>query len=155
MPNLKNPESRSEHMASQEKIVFFDGVCNLCNSSVSLLLSLDHHHRLKFSSLQSEVASILLPSEWTQTSRDYESIVFWKNGQIFSRSSALFEIAKELGWPWKALSLFGFFPKRLMDFFYRLIARNRYSLFGKKDTCRLIGADEKHLFLEHRSDLES
>ena len=131
--------------AGTHGIIFFDGVCNLCNFWVYALFQLDSHKNLLFAPLQGKTAGIRLPPEMAQNNR---SIVFYKKGRIFTGAGAIVQIARSLPFPWRLLSLAGFFPAFLNEGVYRLVASNRYKLFGKRDSCSLPGNKEKERFLD-------
>lgn len=124
-------------------IVFFDGFCNICDSFVSTLLLIDTKRRLKFASIQGETAKEYL-------FEDKETVTFYKStGERYERSDAVLEI---LALILPFMSCFFIFiklilPKKIRDFFYNLIAKNRYHFFGKKETCRMPTEEEKSYFL--------
>ncbi|NOU59506.1 thiol-disulfide oxidoreductase DCC family protein [Marinifilum caeruleilacunae] len=115
-------------------IVLFDGVCNFCNTSVRFVLAYNKNENIHFSPLQSDFAKQLL-AEHHLSAEDMDTVVFVENNMAYTRSSAAFQIAKHLSNPWKAIHYFRFIPKNITDWIYNLIARNRYSWFGKKDRC--------------------
>lgn len=127
-----------------EKIVFFDGVCNLCNEAVDRIISNDYKKQLKVAPLQGETATKYLNSYQI---KNLDSLIFYEDGDIFEKSTAALRIARYLDYPWGALSLFVIVPAFLRDPLYSLIAKNRYRLFGKKETCRLPSESEKQRFL--------
>ncbi len=133
-------------MAAIEKtpIVFFDGVCNLCNGAVDFLLRFDRTGQLKFAPLQGESARELLSPHV----RQLDSIVFYCDEQVLTRSSAAFALMKYLSWPWRWFKIFKILPRAATDWIYQRVAANRYRWFGKRDTCRLPSAREKVRFLE-------
>jgi predicted DCC family thiol-disulfide oxidoreductase YuxK len=112
---------------------------------VNFLLKADKKNRLLFSPLQSAHALGNLPEKYLKR---LDTIVF-KNDQggIFEKSDAVIEIFILLGLPWKIFFIFKFLPKSVRNFFYTLVAQNRYSIFGKKDTCRLPTPEEKNKFI--------
>lgn len=111
------------------KVVFFDGVCNLCNASVRFLKKYDKHQIFEIHSLQSELAQTLLTPHFPQNLPD--SIVYLNNNEILTESDAVLEIFRQLPLPWKFLYIFKIIPKFLRNSIYRYIARNRYKWFGK------------------------
>jgi len=123
-------------MNKHNHIVFFDGVCNLCNSTVDFLVRHNTDETLKFSSLQSEFAKQFL-AQYSINLNQLSTIYFYTNGQLFQKSKAAFHIAKHLSVPFRYLNFFSFLPEGLTNFFYDLIAKNRYRWFGKKETCRV------------------
>ncbi len=125
-------------------VVFFDGVCNLCNGFINYLMKLDSRDRLRFGSLQGEAAHELLGAEADALA----SLVVVRDGEVYRESEALLQIGLALG----GIHALGartarVLPRGLRDFIYRSIARNRYSLFGKRDTCRMPTAEERGRFL--------
>jgi predicted DCC family thiol-disulfide oxidoreductase YuxK len=141
-------------------------VCNLCNAAVDWLLAHDKRAQLKFASLQdSAIIEVLcnhlaktpyplnsntsekLKEELAMAQISLDSIVYLRNQKLYQKSSAILWIAFDLGWPWRALIIFIIVPKFLRDGVYKLIAKNRYRWFGKKDTCRLPSLEEKSRFL--------
>lgn len=120
--------------ASAHPIVLFDGVCNLCNGSVQLIIRHDPRARFRFASLQSPVGERLL-GELGIDPKVIDSIIVVEDGRGYQESDAVLRIARGLGGPWKALGIFRLIPKLLRDRAYRLIARNRYRWFGKMEAC--------------------
>ncbi len=119
---------------SVEKIIFFDGVCNLCNGAVNFVIDHDPEAKFKFAALQSDVAKKKLPQERVQ---HVDSIVLLKQGKTFIKSEAALLIAKELKFPWSMFQVFLIIPKFFRDPLYNFIAKRRYKWFGKKDACRI------------------
>jgi len=115
-----------------ESVIFFDGVCNLCNGAVNTIIKYDKKLIFKFASLQSEFAKRTLNIE---PSTKFESIVLLKNNKLFYRSNAIIEIGRELSGVWKFAPMLKVFPGFFRDLIYNTVARYRYSFFGKRDTC--------------------
>ncbi len=131
---------------SPQSIVLFDGVCNLCNTSVRFLLAYNKKANLLFCPLQSAKAKDLLDHlNWT--GERINSLIFIEGEQVFIKSEAVFEIAKQLTYPWKALYYFRHVPERFCDWVYDIVARNRYNLFGKKAYCMAPKPEWKNRFL--------
>ncbi|MBT9546908.1 MAG: thiol-disulfide oxidoreductase DCC family protein [Candidatus Sericytochromatia bacterium] len=126
-------------------IVLFDGICNLCNSSVQFMIDHDPDAHLRFASLQSEVGQTLLAQHHLPT-QNFKSLILIEGDQIFARSTAALKIARYLqGYRW--LSLFLWVPAFLRNGVYDLIARNRYQWFGKSESCRIPTPELKSRFL--------
>ena len=130
-----------------QKIVFFDGVCNLCNRSVDFLIKQDKKGVLKFASLQSDFAKSFLPEDLVN-SADLDSIVFSDGKKFFTKSSAVLEICKSLGGGFHFFRIGYLLPPFLRNALYTLIANNRYKWFGKKNQCMIPTADLKERFLD-------
>lgn len=131
----------------QAPVIFFDGVCNLCNQSVNYIIKHDEQKIFRFASLQSEIAKHLL-SERPELIQNMGSVVLLESGTIYTHSTAAFRILKQLKSSWRWLLIFRYLPSRFTDFFYDLIANNRYRWFGKKDSCMMPTPELKSRFLE-------
>jgi len=117
------------------KIIFFDGVCNLCNRTVSLIIKHDRKKIFKFASIQSGIYSETFP---TQNNNLSNSIVFLDEDEKFERSDAFLKILSYLFPKFNILiRLLFLIPEFLRDAVYNWIAKYRYKLFGKMDTCRI------------------
>lgn len=127
-------------------IILFDGVCNLCNSSVNFIIDHDKRNDFRFASLQSEAGQDLL-KKFHLNVKDFDSIILVENGKHYERSSAVLKIVKKFPGLWKLLYLFIIVPKPLRDFVYDIIADNRYKWFGKKESCRVPTPELKEKFL--------
>ena len=130
-----------------ERIVIFDGVCNLCEFSVNFIYERDHKGKFTFTPAQSPLGSKLL-QHYQINSDTLDTVVLVKNGRTYTRSSAALEIASELDSPWNFLRFFSVIPLPLRDQVYDIIARNRYRWFGKKDSCMIPTPEIKARFLE-------
>jgi predicted DCC family thiol-disulfide oxidoreductase YuxK len=126
--------------------IIFDGVCNLCNSSVDFVIRRDKHDRFRFTANQNEAGRRLL-QEHGKDPDAVSSVFLIEDGQLYERSTAALRIARRLPFPWPLLYGFIIVPSFLRDLVYGWIARNRYRWFGKKDSCRLPTADEQAKFL--------
>ena len=127
-------------------IVLFDGVCNLCNGSVQLILKRDPEARFRFASLQSE-AGQKIQAEHGLDPGALSSILLLEDGRLFRESDAALRIARHLPGAWKLLGVFKAVPRPIRDGVYRFIARNRYRWFGKSETCWLPTPELKGRFL--------
>ena len=130
-----------------KKIIFFDGVCNLCNSSVQFIIKRDYKNHFLFSSLQSEYASENLPKQLVEE-ENLQSIILKSEDQTKTKSSAVLTIAKHLSGLWPLLYAFIIIPKFFRDWIYDIIAKNRYKWFGKKDTCMIPSSELKSKFID-------
>ena len=128
-----------------QKIVFFDGVCSLCNFAVDFITQRNPQRTLKIASLQGETAQKMLDEELRSV---LSSLVYFENGKIYTHSDAALRICKDLSFPWNLFPILLLVPRFLRDFVYKLIARNRYKMFGKRDTCRLPTKEEASYFLD-------
>jgi len=117
-----------------DKIVYFDGVCGLCDWSVNLLVKMDTQKNLKFSSLQGTSGQILL-SDLKIDLNEFNTVLFKINDQVYTKSTAVFEIIQSIGGFFKILLIFNLLPTRFNDWVYSKIAKYRYKYFGKLDKC--------------------
>ena len=126
-------------------IVLFDGVCNLCNSTILFLIKHDANHNLHFAATQTESGKNLMRQY--NILDEEKSVFFIKDGIVFSKSNAVIEIAKQItGWP--HVFKFGLlFPAFIRDGVYNLIAKNRYALMGTRDSCSVPSKDHIERFL--------
>jgi len=128
----------------EQHIIFFDGICNLCNSSVQFIIKRDKEARFKFITLQSEKARKLLkPFEDLQE----DSVLYLKNGKLYKRSSAALQICRKLDGLWPVLSVLIIIPRCIRDTVYDWIAKNRYRWFGKRAVCMVPEEGMKDRFL--------
>lgn len=130
---------------SYTDIVFFDGICNLCNGFVDFVVRRDPLALLKIAPLQGKTASLLLDPKQVQA---LASIVYLEEGKYWQESTAVLKILGKLGGLWRLAHLLRIVPSPIRDAVYRLVARNRYSWFGKKDTCRMPTPEERAHFLD-------
>jgi predicted DCC family thiol-disulfide oxidoreductase YuxK len=133
-------------MTSYHLIILFDGVCNFCNFWVNFLIDRDKKDKFRFTALQSEKGSELL-KKYNLSTEDFDTFVLIDREKYYIKSTAAFMVAKNLPGLWKTLYIFIIVPKPLRDFVYSLIAKNRYKLFGKRETCRIPTPEERNKFL--------
>ena len=130
-----------------QQIVFFDGVCNLCNRSVNFLIKNDKKGVLKFASLQSGFAKKTLPKTLLNN-KDLDSILFYTEGKYYEKSNAILKLCKILGGFFYVFQFGYLLPPFLRNGLYMLIANNRYRWFGTTAQCRVPTTDLKERFLE-------
>ncbi|MDG3582332.1 MULTISPECIES: thiol-disulfide oxidoreductase DCC family protein [Galbibacter] len=137
-----------EHL-EDKKIILFDGVCNLCNSTVNFVIERDKKDVFRFASLQSDIGKKLLSERNIDPSVTDSIVLIEPNVAYYVKSSAALEIAKEIGGFWSVLGVFNYIlPESLRDALYNFIARNRYKWFGKKEGCPLPTPELKAKFLD-------
>ncbi len=136
----------SESGGPKGPIVFFDGVCNLCNGAVDWLVKRDRQHRIQYASLQGSTASQMVPDHLTEG--DPDSILVWTDGVVLVRSDAVLKLLGYLSPGYRMLGVLGrIVPRFGRDAIYKWVARNRYRWFGKRDSCRLPTPEERATFL--------
>ena len=132
-------------------IVLYDGVCGLCNRLNQFLLKRDNRDRFRFASLQSEFADSLLRRHGIKgidLNTVYVVVDYGHSSeQLLSRSDAILHVLSELGGVWSIFTLGRVLPKGIRNRIYNLVARNRYRVFGKYETCLLPEKQYQHKFL--------
>lgn len=134
-------------------IILYDGVCGFCNRTVQFILKRDSRDCFRFATLQSEFARRLLQKHGISPEQIESIVLVLHHGQptecVEQRSTASITIFCELGPFWRALAnLLSVVPRGLRDWGYDLVARYRYRIFGKYDTCPLPQATDRHKFLD-------
>lgn len=124
----------AEILRTHEKIILFDGICHLCSGNVRFIFKRDKTGSIMFCPVQSDTGSLLLQHVGLPVDR-HETVVFIDKGQAFLKSDAVIHMWKHLRFPWPLLTLARFCPAFIRDAVYLAIARNRYSWFGKRETC--------------------
>jgi predicted DCC family thiol-disulfide oxidoreductase YuxK len=129
--------------ASNIQVIFFDGICNLCNASVSFIIRHDKAGNFRFASLQSEFAKTFLENNASFENGHIlpDSLILAEDGKVYFRSEAALRIAGKMDGIWKALIIFRIIPLRWRDFLYDFIAKNRYQWFGKRQSCMVPAPD--------------
>ena len=126
-------------------IVLFDGICNFCNGSVNFIIARDPAGYFKFATLQSEAGQQLRRKY--AIGENIDSIILIEDDTAYIYSSAPLRVAKRLTGAWWLFGVFWIVPKAIRDYFYRMFARNRYRLFGKKDVCMVPTPEIRARFL--------
>jgi predicted DCC family thiol-disulfide oxidoreductase YuxK len=127
-------------------IVIFDGVCNFCNGAVNFIIKRDPEGVFAFSPMQSDLAQELMDKHEIYNV-GVDTFLLIKNKQCFVFSSAALEIAKDLRGFWFLFNIFSLIPSRIRDFFYKMFARHRYTLFGRQETCMVPTEELKSRFV--------
>ncbi|MFD2637385.1 thiol-disulfide oxidoreductase DCC family protein [Piscibacillus salipiscarius] len=133
-------------MVNEQGTILFDGVCNLCNGLVQIILKRDRHNRFQFASLQSDAGRDIL--ERYKLKNDLDTFVYIKGNKAYTKSSAALKVFKDLGGLWRLLYTLIILPNFLRDPVYNWIARNRYKWFGKQDHCMMPRPEYKEKFLD-------
>ena len=140
-------------MDDANPIILYDGVCGLCNRLVQFLLRHDKRKHLRFASLQSDFAGVVLRRHGLDP-KDLDTFHFvenydQQNERVFDRSDAVLKAGRALGGVWAMLaSVASIFPRALLDPLYRLVARNRYRVFGKFESCMLPDPSQRNRLLD-------
>ena len=126
-------------------ILLFDGICNYCNKWVNFIIRHDKKKKFRFAALQSEAGKKLI-KEYNISEKE-ESAVLIYNDKIYLKSSTGLHILYHLGGIYSLAFIFILVPEYIRDFYYDIIARNRYKWWGKRNECRIPAEDEKERFL--------
>jgi predicted DCC family thiol-disulfide oxidoreductase YuxK len=126
-------------------ILFFDGICHLCNSYINFLIRLDSKKVMFYSPLQGQKAQGVLSD--SQRS-DLKSIIYFKNGKVLEKSSAVIESLFDVSACFFWIKILYVIPAFIRNVVYDLVAQNRYKLFGKSDLCRIPTAEERKYLLD-------
>ena len=130
-----------------EFVVYYDGICGLCDFFVNLIVKIDSKGILKFSSLQGESGQKLL-KDLNYDSDELNTVLFRANDQVYTKSTAVFRIIKTIGGLWIVFLIFNLLPTSFTDFIYKNIAKNRYKLFGKLDQCDISKFNKPGQFID-------
>jgi predicted DCC family thiol-disulfide oxidoreductase YuxK len=136
---------REDVSPMKHPVLYFDGICGLCNETVDAVMRLDKKKRFRYATLQGASARASLPSD----SSDLQSFVVVDSKGAHRRSRAVVQLLWNLGSAYKFLAvLIWVIPLPLREWGYRFVAANRYRWFGKSDVCRVPTSEEKSLFLD-------
>jgi predicted DCC family thiol-disulfide oxidoreductase YuxK len=138
-----------QDIAKDQLVILFDGVCNLCNSSVLFVIRKDPKNRFLFAPLQGKFGTNLIRTYEIDTKK-MDSIILYdpQKKQVTYKSAAALGIASYLSFPYRMATVFFIIPGFLRDLVYDFIARNRYKWFGKKEACMVPTPELKAKFLE-------
>lgn len=129
----------------EHPILLFDGVCNYCNRWVNFIIRHDKKKKFRFATLQSEAGKRLMKQN--DISKEEDSAILIYNEKVQRKSSAGFHVCFHLGFPYSILFVFIIVPAYIRNFYYDLIARNRYKWWGKRDVCMIPSDDVKDRFM--------
>lgn len=117
-----------------DRLIIFDGYCKLCNGTVRFIIKRDGQKLFKFTNLQSKLAQDIQKQN-RENFQNLDSIFYLKDQNLFTKSTAILEILKDLGGFWKGFYFFIIIPKFIRDGIYDFIAKCRYKVFGKYQKC--------------------
>lgn len=134
-----------KELSHKHPIMFFDGECIFCSKAYQFFVNIDKEGKIKYATLQSDEGKLV--RDELGISDALESVVLIDRGEFYDKSDVTFQVFKSLKQPWKAFSILRFIPRSLRNFFYHIVAKNRYKIFGKYDQCMIPDASQKHLFI--------
>jgi predicted DCC family thiol-disulfide oxidoreductase YuxK len=127
-------------------VILFDGVCNLCNSSVLFIIKRDPNSLFYFAPLQSDFGNAQV-KKFDLPGTGWNSVLLLKDNTLYQKSNAALEIARHLNGLWPALYIFKIIPSFIRDGMYTWVANNRYRWFGKKEACMIPTPELKSRFI--------
>ena len=127
-------------------VIYFDGVCVLCNSGVDLVMRHDRNRKFRYATLQSDIGQRLL-RDLGLAPDAFDSFILQEGEKKYAKSTAALRIAKNLPGLWPLLYAFILIPRPVRDAAYSWLARRRYQTLGRRDACRVPSDEERHLFL--------
>ena len=136
-----------KNLPLNKKIILFDGVCNLCDTSVQFIIKHDKKDVFRFVALQSELGQEIIKHIGIDISKTDSIILYEPTIAYYYKAEAALKIAHELGGIYGLLNLFSVFPKSLLNSIYDYIAKNRYQWYGKKEVCMIPSPELKAKFL--------
>ena len=135
-------------LPKDKKLILFDGVCNLCNSSVQYVIKHDKKHQFMFTALQSEAGKEVIEAYNIDTKKTDSILLYTPEKGIDYKSTAALKIASQLGFPQNLMNVFFIIPPFIRNWVYDYIAKNRYKWYGKKDACMIPTPELKSRFLD-------
>ena len=128
-----------------KRIIFFDGLCPLCNGFIEFVLKKDSSKFFRYASLQSDFAKKELPFPY----QSLDTVVLLEHGKVYIKSTAVLRILFQLKGLWHAVAILAsVIPRPLRDFIYDIVAKNRYKFLTKKTTCNLPTKEQEELFMK-------
>ena len=135
-------------LPKHKKLILFDGVCNLCNSTVTYVIKRDKKDVFRFATLQSDIGENVIKKYNIDTSKT-DSILLYSHEQgLTYKSTAALKVACGLGFPQNLMGVFFIIPPFIRNWVYDYIAKNRYKWYGKKASCMIPTPELKAKFLE-------
>ena len=141
-------QAQDINIPKDKHIILFDGVCNFCNDSVRFVMKRDKNDLYRYASLQSQLGRQMTNERGIDTTEIDSTILIIPNEAYYIKSDAALQISKNLNGIYPLLSLFSLVPSSIRNFFYDIIARNRYKWFGKKEECQIPTPEERAKFLD-------
>jgi len=132
----------------QKKLILFDGVCNLCNSSVQYVIKRDKKEQFLFTALQSDTGKQILNQYKIDTAKIDSILLYTPEQGIYYKSTAALKIGASLGFPVNLMAIFFIVPAFVRNWVYDFIAKNRYKWYGKKESCMIPTPELKSRFLD-------
>lgn len=136
-----------EALPKHKKLILFDGVCNLCNSSIQYVIKHDKNDTFRFTALQSDIGQQIIDTYNIDTSKTDSILLYSNENGLSAKSSAALKIATQLGFPRNMMTIFFIIPPFIRNWVYDYIAKNRYKWYGKTKECMIPTPELKSKFL--------
>lgn len=130
-------------MMNNSPVIFYDGVCGLCDRSVQFIIKHDSKKTFRFAALQSDFAKQTLGEHIS-----FDSFIYYENGKAFDRSTGALKMFRKLGETWSLLYVFIIIPPFIRNAVYNWVAKNRYKWFGKFDSCKIPTPEQRSRFID-------
>jgi predicted DCC family thiol-disulfide oxidoreductase YuxK len=131
----------------QMVLVLYDGVCAMCNGLVKFVVARDRRDRFRFAPLQGELARDIVKQDGGDPDVLDTMYLVLDDGKVLKRGRAALKTIRSVGGAWRLLGVFAILPSFVLDFFYGLVARRRYKMFGKLEACPVPPPEQRHKFL--------
>lgn len=135
-------------LPKNKELVLFDGVCNLCNSSIQYIIKHDSKDVFMFTPLQSDIGKSIIKHFNIDTTKIDSILLYTPEQGIHYKSTAALKIALKLGFPRNLMGVFFIIPSFIRNWVYDFIAKNRYKWYGKKEACMIPTPELKSKFLD-------
>jgi len=136
-----------DNLPKDKKIILFDGICNLCDTSVQYVIKHDKKDSFRFVALQSDLGQKIIKHIGIDTTKTDSVILYEPRIAYYYKAEAAIRIAKEIGGIYSFLTIFSILPNAILNYIYDYIAKNRYKWYGKKETCLIPTEEQKTKFL--------
>ena len=140
LPEQKPPPLQPQIHDPSRPLIVFDGVCVFCSGFVRTVVRLDRKRRFRFATAQSPLGEALFRKHGLRTD-SYDTSLTLVDNEAFTQLDGFIAVMAELGWPWRAAKALLVLPRPLRDRIYDRVAKNRYALFGRKDSCEIPSAE--------------
>lgn len=136
-----------ESLPKNKQLILFDGVCNLCNSSIQYVIKHDKKNLFMFAPLQSETGKYIIKAYKIDIEKTDSILLYSNENGLSSKSTAAIKVARHLGFPRNVMSVFFIIPAFIRNWVYDYIAKNRYKWYGKQEACMIPTPELKSKFL--------
>lgn len=123
-------------------VIVFDALCVLCAANAQFVLRHDRDRRFRLASMQAPLGAALYRRHGIDPA-DPDTLLLIERGRVLRDSDAVLAIYAGCGWPWRAASSLRMIPRAMRDPIYRWIARHRYRIFGKRETCWMPSPEDR------------